>query len=78
MPINIIPLNGNSPLIDYKELQISFENFLGPKCKEATMFVFNKLNAPVSTEVNVDLLFIISLHDVHGNFTKHWKSNTKM
>lgn len=70
MPINIIPINGNSPLIDYDELRLSFEHFLGNKCTEATMYVFNRFGAPVSSEGNIDLLFLIGLHDIKGNYTR--------
>lgn len=75
MPISVIPLNGDSSIIDYNKLKTSLSNFLGDKCNEATLYVFNRFGVPVSSETTLDLLFLLSIHDVRGNFTRYYYEN---
>ncbi|RYE59148.1 MAG: hypothetical protein EOP48_01825, partial [Sphingobacteriales bacterium] len=75
MPISVIPINGHHPALDYLELEKLFRLFVGPKCQEATLYVFNSFPAIVSSECYIDLLFIISINDVQGNYIRFSNTN---
>ncbi|RYY50604.1 MAG: DUF2075 domain-containing protein [Chitinophagaceae bacterium] len=69
MPINLIAINGHNPLVNYSEFEHELHRFLGPRCTEATCYLFNNFPAPVSAEATIDLLLLISLREMPGNFT---------
>lgn len=75
MPVNLVALNGTNRYIDYGELESSLTDFLGPKCTEATMYVLNNFPAPVSSECKIDLLILLSLNDINGNYTRYPNGN---
>ena len=72
MPVTVVPINGDSLIINYYELQEAFEEFLGEKCTEAIMYVYNRFPVPVSSEASIDLLFLMCIHDKSGIYTKKY------
>jgi hypothetical protein len=70
MPIQLISLNGKHRLVDYESLEEGFKEFLGNNCNEATIYVYNNFNAPVCSELNIDLLILFCLGNAHGNYCR--------
>lgn len=67
MGIDIIELNGRCKHLDYDELKSSFIRHLGEKC-DVKIYALNAFPALVSAEIHIDLLLIIALKDVKGNY----------
>lgn len=78
MPIQVIPINGKNPNFDYVRFEDSvkmfFEQKLNNTCKDAKFFLLNNFPIPVSTNLQIDLLLIITIEAKQGNFYAPKKS----
>ena len=70
MPNDIIYLNGKHPLINDEKLKESFFSFLGGTVSNSILYIFSNFPAPVSAECKIDILAILSIEDVHGNYLR--------
>lgn len=59
MAIEIIPLNGKSPYIDYKAFEESVHQVLHYTCTDAKIYLFNRFPIPISNIIDIDLLLVI-------------------
>ena len=59
MAIEIIPLNGKSPYIDYKAFEESVHQVLDNTCPNAKIYLFNRFPIPISNIIDIDLLLVI-------------------
>ena len=59
MAIEIIPLNGKSPYIDYKPFEESVHQVLDNTCPNAKIYLFNRFPIPISNIIDIDLLLVI-------------------
>ncbi|WP_311328349.1 UvrD-helicase domain-containing protein [Capnocytophaga gingivalis] len=59
MAIEIIPLNGKSPYIDYKAFEESVHQVLNNTCPNAKIYLFNRFPIPISNIIDIDLLLVI-------------------
>ena len=73
---DIIYLNGKHPLINDKELKESFDSFLGEKVTNSILYVFSNFPAPVSAECKIDILVILCIEDIHGNYLRVATNNS--
>jgi hypothetical protein len=74
--INIIQLNGSSSNYDFEELKESIINSISPTCKHAQIYLFNAFPYSLSTDVNIDLLFILNIQsELHNNYFRFTKNN---
>ena len=70
MAIEIIPLNGKSPYIDYKAFEESVHQVLHYTCTNAKVYIFNKIPIPISTDVDIDLLLVLIIENKDKNYYK--------
>lgn len=70
MAINVIPINGHFPLLDYHELEIHLSKFIGNHCSEATLYVLNSFPAAISTGSDIDLLLLLSIEKKVGHYVQ--------
>ena len=59
MAIEIIPLNGKSPYIDYEAFKESVHQVLHYTCTDAKVYLFNRFPIPISNIIDIDLLLVI-------------------
>ena len=76
MPNDIIYLNGKHPMINNDDLEISFRTFLGTRVSNSKLYIFSNFSAPISSECKIDILVIMSIEDVHGNYLRVEKDNS--
>lgn len=70
MAIEIIPLNGKSPYIDYEAFEESVHKVLHYTCTNAKVYIFNKIPIPISTDVDIDLLLVLIIENKDKNYYK--------
>ena len=51
MAIEVIPINGKSPYVDYKTFEISVKEISGSYCKNAKIFLLNNFPIVISTQI---------------------------
>ena len=68
MAIEIIPINGKCPYIDYNTFEVSAKEVLGITCKNAKIFLLNNFPIVISTQIKIDLLLIIAIENIGGNY----------
>jgi hypothetical protein len=68
MNLNFIPINGKSPFFEYEAFEISARQILQNTCQDATIILFNNFPVLLTTEATIDLILIIALKDVKGNY----------
>ena len=67
MAIEVIPINGKSPYVDYNVFEVSVKEILGSYCKNAKIFLLNNFPIVISTQIKIDLLLIIAIENIGGN-----------
>ena len=79
MAIEVIPINGKSPYVDYNVFEVSVKEILGSYCKNAKIFLLNNFPIVISTQIKIDLLLIIAIENIGGNYyiIKKSKENNK-
>lgn len=77
MSIEIIPINGKSHLFDYEVFEKSIYDTIGKKCSEAKIFLFNNFPLSVSVETNIDLIIVIAIKGIKGNYYSPKSVNNK-
>ena len=68
MAIEVIPINGKSPYVDYNAFEVSVKEILGSYCKNAKIFLLNNFPIVISTQIKIDLLLIIVIENIGGNY----------
>ena len=68
MAIEVIPINGKSPYVDYNVFEVSVKEILGSYCKNAKIFLLNNFPIVISTQIKIDLLLIIAIENIGGNY----------
>lgn len=70
MSIEVIEVNGKNKFLNYDKFEIDIRNELSVTCKDAKVFILNNFPIAISSEANIDLLLIIAVQNVTGNFYK--------
>ncbi|QQU02116.1 DNA/RNA helicase domain-containing protein [Myroides odoratus] len=65
---NFVIINGKHPYLDYEELEQSFNETLWLHCRESKVFVINNLPVAVSTEIDIDVIIVVNVLNVEGNY----------
>jgi len=75
MSLEIIPVNGHSNYLNYRNFQHSIEKHLSKTCSNAKIYIFNNFPIALSPEFNIDLMLIIALEPKEKNYFQIWKYN---
>lgn len=70
-----IYLNGKHPLINEEELKESLSDFLGDNVSKYLLYIYSNFPAPVSAECKIDILVILCIEDIRGNYLRVGDSN---
>jgi len=73
MSIKVISINGQHPKLDYNRLESTFDELYHLHCDEATIFVINQFPVLVASESHIDIVIIIAVKNVTGNFIRFKK-----
>lgn len=68
MSSNFIIINGKHPDLDYQELENSFNQTIAKNCLESKVFVINNLPVAISSEIDIDVILIITVLNAQGNY----------
>lgn len=74
MGIKLIKLNGEHPKLDYERLKESFISMFKRTCSEASIYVLNRFPVLVASESDIDILLVIVVEDVDGNYISFEKN----
>lgn len=75
MSIKVISINGQHPKLDYARLESTFEELYHLHCNEATILVINQFPVPIASESNIDVILVIAVENVRGNFIRFNKQD---
>lgn len=68
MSINIIPINGRNSNFDYEKFESSVRKTLEKTCQNCKIFLFNNFPVTISVDSQIDLLVVISIENIKGNY----------
>lgn len=68
MSIEFIPINGQNEHLDYEAFEADLKTRLEVTCTDAKVYLYNNFPVVVTEESLIDLLIIIALKDIYGNY----------
>lgn len=68
MAIEFITINGKNEHLDYNAFESDLKNRLRKTCKYAKVYLYNNFPVVVTEESLIDLLIIIAIKDIYGNY----------
>jgi len=78
MGINIITLNGHSPVINYIALEEQIKASLAKTCSEATICVLNNFPIATSSDVKTDIVISFCIKKLSGNYYRRLKGQDQL
>lgn len=78
MKLKFTKINGTNPYLNYDRLKESIKNKWETTCDEAEVLLLNNLPATISSKVDIDLLIILHIPDIRGNYYNLTKDDTNI